>query len=350
MKLGILRFEEGFFPRIWGGRKLADHFGKPLPPDRLIGEAWLIADHAVHESVVAEGPHSGRTLHHLVQHFPSALFGRLASPTPFGRFPLLLKLLDAREALSVQVHPDDSCAADLGEPDTGKTEMWYVLNADPMSELICGLDNRLDRETFVKSVAEDTLARHLKRHPVEKGTAVFVPAGIVHALGAGVVLAEIQQNSDLTYRIYDWGRTESDGKPRELHVDKATAAIHFGATHPGPVRPLYYERGNARRAILAACPYFAAERVEWQGLVECRTRGDSFHIILAAEGALTLDGINLQPGEAAIVPAEYSTFTISGMGVLLDYYIPDFDCDIRQPLLEAGHPAGMIDAVMAGGR
>jgi len=346
MKLGILRFEDGFFPRIWGGRKLADLFGKPLPPDRRIGEAWLIADHSVHESIVADGPHSGRTLHHLVHDFPAALFGRLATPTPFGRFPLLLKLLDAREALSVQVHPDDACAASLAEPDTGKTEMWYVLDSGPASELICGLDGGLGREAFAAAVAGNAIAHYLKRHPVERGTALFVPAGIVHALGAGVVLAEIQQNSDLTYRIYDWGRMESNGKPRALHVEKALKAIHFGEIHPGPVLPLLYEHGNARRAVLAACPYFAAERVELQGMVECRTYGDSFHIVLAVKGLLALEGIVLHPGEAAIVPAEFQIFTASGTGLFLDYYVPDFERDIRRPLMQAGHPATLIDTIL----
>ncbi|MCX5758176.1 MAG: class I mannose-6-phosphate isomerase [Candidatus Hydrogenedentes bacterium] len=259
MELGILRFEEGYFPRIWGGRKLEVLFGKPLPPEQAVGEAWLVADHAVHESVVAEGPHRGRTLHDLVNKHPQALLGRLAPVTPFGRFPLLLKLLDARDVLSVQVHPDDACAKRLGESDVGKTEMWCVLDAESGSELICGLDPGLAPDAFAAAVRDGSIARHMCRYPVHAGSALFVPAGVVHALGAGVVLAEIQQNSDLTYRLYDWERTDADGAPRPLHVEKAMAAMHFGQEHSGPVRPLVYEVDGVRHTMLAACRYFAAE-------------------------------------------------------------------------------------------
>jgi mannose-6-phosphate isomerase len=319
MELGVLRFEEGYIPRIWGGRKLEGLLGKPLPPDGNIGEAWLIADHAVHESVVAEGPHRGRTLHDLVTEHPQALLGRLASPTPFGRFPLLLKLLDAREVLSVQVHPDDACAKRLGEPDAGKTEMWYVLDAEPGSELICGLDPGLAPEAFVDAVRDGSIARRVCRYPVHAGSALLVPAGVVHALGAGVVLAEIQQNSNLTYRLYDWERTDANGVPRSLHVEKALAAIHFGERHPGLA-----DCGlRARRDVLAACPYFAAERIEVEGVVERLTHGDSFHIVLAVHGAIEVEGVRLRTGEAALVPAECPLFRVSGTGVFLDYYVPE---------------------------
>ncbi len=330
MELGILRFEECYFPRIWGGRKLEGIFGKPLPPVQAIGEAWLVADHAVHESVVADGPHRGRTLHELVCEHPQALLGRLAHATPFGRFPLLLKLLDAREVLSVQVHPDDACAKRLGESDIGKTEMWYVLDAEPGSELICGLESKLGPDGFAAAVRDGSIVRHLCRYPVRAGSALFVAAGIVHALGAGVVLAEIQQNSDLTYRIYDWDRTDANGTPRPLHVEKAMAAIHFApAPKPGLAQPLSYELDGAQYTVLAACPYFAAEHIEIGDNLERATHGDSFHIVLVEDGPLEIEGVPLQSGQAALIPAECPMFSVSGTGTFLDYYVPDIERDIR---------------------
>lgn len=346
MHTGILRFEEGYFQRLWGGRKLETFYGKALPPEEAVGEAWLVADHASYESVVADGPYRGRTLNELVRAYRGALLGRLAAPTPFGRFPLLLKILDAREILSVQVHPDDACAKQLGEPDAGKTEMWYVLDAEPGSELICGLAADLTREGFATAVADGSLARRLDRYPVQGGSALFVPAGIVHALGAGVLLAEIQQNSDLTYRLYDWGRTDARGVPRALHVDKAMAAIRFGARHSGPAHPLSFEAGGARYTVLAACGHFAAERIEACGTGECLTHGDSFHIVLVEQGPLCVGGVTLRSGEAAVIPAAMGTAGISGAGSLLDYYVPDMERDIRRRLIDAGHSAEAVQALI----
>lgn len=339
--LGLLSFEEAYFERIWGGDKLRTLYGKDIPQDKPIGEAWLIVDHHVHESAVAEGPHQGKTLRQLIEDDAQALLGTRAQLTMHGRFPLLLKILDARDVLSVQVHPDDACAKALGEPDVGKTEMWHVLQADPGSELICGLEPTVTADQFRKAVHDGSVETLMTRFKVSHGFSIFVGAGAVHAIGAGVVLAEIQQNSDLTYRIYDWGRVEAHGKPRSLHLDKAIRAIHFGAAGASLARPFEYAVANARCAILAACPYFAAELLTLKGTFRRHTRNESFHILLGKSGDLMVrhghDELTVRAAQAVLVPGSLDVFEVVGYGSFLDYYVPDLERDIVTPLADAGH-------------
>jgi mannose-6-phosphate isomerase len=338
---GLLRFEEAYFERIWGGRKLEGILGKKPPVEKTIGEAWLISDHLQHESVVAEGPQAGRTLRALLQENPEALLGERAQPTHYGRFPLLLKLLDAADPLSVQVHPDDATAQRLGEPDTGKTEMWYVIDADPGAELICGLDPALRRDDLLKRLQEGSIETALPRFHAPAGTAAFVAAGTVHAIGGGLLLAEIQQNSDLTYRLYDYNRLDTTGRPRDLHLDKATAAIRFGAHHGGPAQPLRFLRDGANASFLAACRYFAAEIIDVQGHFKRPLPRDSFHILLALSDGLAFDAggvtARMRKGEAALTPGALDAYTVSGDGAFLDYYVPGLRRDVAIPLSDAGH-------------
>jgi mannose-6-phosphate isomerase len=338
--LSLLHFAEHYVERIWGGRRLQSAYGKPLPPDIPVGEAWLISDHPSAVSVVDEGPHAGRTIHELVASDTKSLLGTAASPTIHGRFPLLLKLLDSSDYLSVQVHPDDACAQRLGEPDVGKTEMWHVLKSEQGGQLFCGLDPAATPESLAETIRSGTLESLLPRFTVQPGDSVFVPAGTIHAIGPGLVLAEIQQNSDLTYRLYDWGRVQSDGTPRALHVDKSVEATHFAERHPGKALPLAVGDAQAPRSILAACRYFAAERIDLNGAFSRQTRHASFHIILSLAGALTVecDGSSreLPPAEALLVPASVSAYGIRGHGSCLDYYVPEFEQDIAVPLRASG--------------
>lgn len=343
---GLLRFEEAYFERIWGGKKLEGILGKTPPPGRSIGEAWLISDHLQHESVVAEGPCAGRTLRSLLQEAPEALLGTRAQLTHYGRFPLLLKLLDAAEPLSVQVHPDDATAQRLGEPDTGKTEMWYVIEADPGAELICGLDPAIRRDDLLKHLEEGSIESILPCFPAPPGTAAFVAAGTVHAIGGGFLLAEIQQNSDLTYRLYDYNRLDHHGRPRDLHIDKSLAAIHFGAQHGGAAQPLRFIRDGATARVMAACRYFATEIIECEDHFKRALPRDSFHILLALSDALTVDAAGgsatLRRGEAVLVPGALDAYTISGKGAFIDYYVPDLRRDVAIPLADAGHSPDAI--------
>lgn len=338
--IGLLRFQEQYFPRIWGGQRLRMLFQKPIPPDSPVGEAWLLSDHPSAQSVILRGKHAGRTLHEVMREAPTALLGRAAKPTPSGRFPLLLKLLDAEDVLSVQVHPDDAAALRLGEQDVGKTEMWFVLSAAPESRLYCGLHENITREDVIRAVERGNLDAHMVSYPVQCGNAVMVPAGTVHAIGAGLVLAEIQQNSDLTYRLYDWGRLQADGTPRTLHLDKATEVIHYGKRPPQPTRGFIVNDNATRRVILGACRYFAAELIQLRaGGYTRNTRNASFHILLGIQGNLVVEtdagSEDLSAGDVVLVPAELTGYRLKGSGEVLTYYVPEMEEDIIRPLVAA---------------
>ncbi len=350
-RLGPIRFHEQYFERIWGGRRLESMFGKKLPADVPIGEAWMISDHPSAESVVAEGPFQGRTLHALLDDDAEAILGSRARLTIHGRFPLLLKILDSTDWLSVQVHPDDPCATRLGEPDVGKTEMWHVLHADPGSQLICGLDPRVNADEFIDAARNGQLDELLPRFQVVPGDSVFVRAGTVHAIGAGIVLAEIQQNSDLTYRIFDWNRVDSSGVARALHLDQSREATHFGSGHGGKAVPLKLLDGpdGGERSMLAACEYFAAERVRFASKWRRQIRAESFHQILCIDGNARIGAgagaADLEPGLACLIPGSLPEFVVEGTGTILDYYVPDLTSDVEVPLRAAGHADALVQSL-----
>ena len=341
--LDPIRFEERYFERIWGGRRLREHFGKPCPCDRPVGEAWLISDHPTCESLAVTGPCAGRTLQEILCAAPGALLGARPQPTRSGRFPLLLKLLDASDVLSVQVHPDDETAMRLAEQDVGKTEMWHVLESTPGSVLYCGLDDHVDRNMLAGAIASGDLESLLNRFEAKPGMSVFVAAGTLHAIGAGLLLAEIQQNSNLTYRCFDWNRLDASGAPRQLHIEKTLEATHFGHSHGGAADTLSYAVNGAEIEVLAACRYFAAERITIPGRFRRETGGASFHIVLAITGPVSLETegvpVILQTGEAALIPGANASYTVTGPGIILAYYVPDLAGDIVAPLRRNGHSA-----------
>src|SRR4029453_17011243 len=217
-----LTFEPIFMERIWGGRKLAELFGKKLPPSFPIGESWEIVDRPEAQSVVRDGPLRGKTLRELWTQDRQSIFGNVPDAT---RFPLLVKILDAREKLSLQVHPPEKVTAKLGgEP---KTEFWYIATADPSAELFVGLQEAVTRAQFEEALRAGTIAEYVHRIRVRTGDAMFLPAGRLHAVGEGNLLVEIQQSSDTTYRVFDWNRVDDQGRPRQLHVDQALQCIDF---------------------------------------------------------------------------------------------------------------------------
>ena len=321
---GLLRFQEQYFERIWGGQRLRTLYGKPIPEDKPIGEAWLISDHPSAVSVVSKGPLTGKTLHDLIEFDAEALLGRPAQLTPHGRFPLLLKLLDSSDVLSVQVHPNDTTAAELGEPDVGKTEMWYVLHADPGAELICGLLPGTTERKCRDAIRDGRLEDYLDHFGVTPGDAVFVEAGTVHAIGKGIVLAEIQQNSDLTYRLYDWSRLDASGKSRQLHVDKGMRATDFSKTRPD----LSSINDNCAGAVsqnvtpLVDSRYFKASLLN-AAKAQYSANSEVFRIVLCTIGSVDVScGTSteiLAPGECVFVPACQKDTMISGEGEALLY-------------------------------
>jgi len=288
-------------PAIWGGDALVRSYGKPGDPGVQLGESWECWD----ANRLANGPFAGATLGEL----RAALGTELTGPIdPAATFPVLTKIIDARAALSVQVHPDDAYARRVEGQPNGKTECWYVLACEPDAELVLGWTRDTSREEYERRVADGTLGKILRRVPVHAGDAFYLPAGTLHAIGAGIQIFETQQPSDLTYRIFDWNRVGADGKPRELHVEKAGDVLDYRATFPGAVEQLSYEDGGALRTLLIADRRFLVERIAVTRLdayVETDGRPLTF---TAMDAHLRIDvgpenGVLLEPWQSAVTAA-----------------------------------------------
>lgn len=283
-------FQPIFQERVWGGRKLAEAYGKELPPGKSIGESWEVVDREEAQSVVRQGLHRGKTLHELWRGNRREIFGENLTDTP--RFPILAKLLDARETLSLQVHPPTQVAAEFaGE---SKTETWYVASAEPGAELFVGLKAGATREGFERALHEGTVTDSLHRLAVKTGDALLVPSGRLHAIGAGNLIVEIQQNSDTTYRVFDWDRPETDGRPRKLHLAEAMRSIDFDDFEPQLVR----QKGE----LLVRCPEFTVEK--WE-LAEPRAALEraAFAIFFCLGGAVKMSGVEMRAGDFFLAPA-----------------------------------------------
>ena len=258
-----LRFEPIYQYRLWGGPRLADLLTAPLPGDGPIGEAWVLSDRDDHPSHVADGPLKGRTIGQLLKQFPEQMLGKLAGR--FRRFPLLLKFLDAREMLSVQVHPGDAHTDLLPVGETGKTEAWVVLEAGTESRIYAGLKPGTTADDLRRSLTNGVVADDLTWFTPKPGDGVFLPAGTVHSLGGDVVVFEVQQNSDVTFRLYDWGHVDGKtGQPRALQADQAIACIDFAEGAVGRVTPVVEATTPVERERLFQCDHFWLWRLRGQ--------------------------------------------------------------------------------------
>lgn len=315
-----LRFQPILRRYLWGGRRL-ETLGKTLGEGQDYAESWEVVDHGADQSVVLRGPLEGATLAELVAGHGPALLGRHA---PLEHFPLLFKFLDAQDRLSIQVHPDDARAAQLDPPDLGKTEAWVVLDAQPGSYLFAGLRQGIDRETLRRELARHTAELCIERIEPQPGDCFFLPAGVVHALGPGLLIAEIQQASDTTYRLYDWSRLGPDGQPRALHVEAALEAIDYAY---GPVAAQVPKpTGDQHAERLVACDKFVLDR--WQLSGSATVGGDQrCHILAVLEGSVSIAGDPmgepLPRGGVALLPAECGATLVTpqGKATLLDAYL-----------------------------
>jgi mannose-6-phosphate isomerase len=284
-----LTFDPVFMERIWGGRRLESEFGKKLPANKQIGESWEIVDRPEAQSIVANGPLRGKTLHDLWTQDRQSIFGKIPDAP---RFPLLLKLLDAQEKLSLQVHPPDDVAKTLGsEP---KTEFWYVAAVDSGAELFVGLKESMTREEFKHALENGSVADCVHKIRAKVGDAMFLPAGRFHAVGAGNLLVEIQQNSDTTYRVFDWNRVTEPGKSRRLHIDEALQSIDFTDSAPALVEP--------KGELLVRHELFEIQKWNLTEPREVAPTGQ-FAIVYCINGSLRCADIDLAPGEFFLVPA-----------------------------------------------
>jgi mannose-6-phosphate isomerase len=307
-----LRFQPIFRRYLWGGRRLAEVLHKPIG-DATAAESWEIVDHEEDQSVVAEGHLQGMTLRQLIAGRGDELLGRhvyeriSAASIPAHlrhRFPLLLKFLDANQHLSVQVHPDDAFGATLSPPDLGKTEAWYVMHADPGSKIFAGLKEGITREDFEAAVGAGETESTLHRFEPKAGDCIFIRAGTLHAIGAGLLIAEIQQASNTTFRVFDWNRVDKDGRSRPLHLEQAMEVTNFSL---GPVNPLVGRALDANQSEeLVSCEKFKMSRIRLRDPIEMRGEG-RFRILAVVKGELTITGdpsnSPLQLGQTCLLPA-----------------------------------------------
>lgn len=297
------KFNPIFKERVWGGRAIETLYKKPLPGTGPIGESWEISDRPGDASVIANGPLAGKDLRWLMENHERDLLGDARSQN--GLFPLLIKILDAQEKLSLQVHPPSSKAAELGgDP---KTEMWHITHAAPGAELYVGLRRGVTREEFERRIQDGTVAECFHRIPVKAGDTMFLPSGRVHAIGAGLVIFEIQQNSDTTYRVFDWNRVGTDGKPRQLHIGESLASIDFQDFEPELVGGSYNSAGRFKIRPLAKHPLFSVDAFRALSKETISFKQPRLKIVGALEHRLAISdeevSVDLQPGEFCLIPA-----------------------------------------------
>lgn len=290
---------------IWGGRNIQERLGRELPAGP-VAESWEIAAHEDGDSIITNGQFAGQSLTSVHDLLGIGLIGRRNLwAQERGKFPLLVKLLDAADKLSVQVHPDDAYALTHEGNELGKTEMWVVLHARPGAEIILGIRFGTTPHEFRAAILNGTLEEHLHRIPVKTGDHICVPSGTLHAIMDGILIAEIQQNSNTTYRIFDWNRVEN-GAPRALHIDKAMDVINFGMVEPTLPQPILIEDVNGvRRSLLCRNRYFTTERIEFEigAKFTSNLSGESLEIWGAIDGEVSINEVTLQGVRFALLPA-----------------------------------------------
>ena len=326
LPLSPLRFEPILKRLIWGGRRLSDVLGKRIGPETDYAESWEVADHRDDVSRVVGGPWAGLGLRDLLRSRGPEVLGPAIGPR--AQFPLLVKCIDARQVLSVQVHPDDELGRQLAD-DNGKTEAWVILDAEPGSLIYAGLKAGVTRADFQEAIASGAVEPTLHRFPARAGDCILIPAGTVHAIGAGVLLAEVQQMSDATFRVHDWGRVGDDGRPRTLHLEEALASIDFQAGPVGPVSVEPEPIAGGTRERLAACEYFVLERLRLDGTARVGSAG-RFTILLGLGGEAEVrhDGsaYPLAFGQTLLLPAAIGAREVAprgGEAAVLTCTLPD---------------------------
>jgi mannose-6-phosphate isomerase len=311
-----LTFEPILKERIWGGSKLKKYLSKPITSEN-IGESWEVSTVPESVSVVKNGSFKGKNLNELIDLYPEEILGT-AVFSQFGKqFPLLFKYLDAREDLSIQLHPNDELAK-VRHNSFGKTEMWYVLQADANARLIVGFKENASKEDYLQQLASNSIVSLLKEIPVKRGDVFLLETGTVHAIGAGLLIAEIQQTSDVTYRIYDWDRLDADGKGRELHTELALDAINYKATSAKKE----YKTTENKSTSLVDCPYFKTSLIPLNGETAITKTADSFLVFMCTEGSFELhfqsETYHYKSGDTILVPAILTSFSIKGVATLLE--------------------------------
>lgn len=318
-KVYPLQFDPIFKDRIWGGEKLKTVLNKPIT-SAITGESWELSTVAGDVSVVANGDLKGQSLTQLIEENPNAILGTEVHSKFGNQFPLLFKYLDAREDLSIQVHPNDALAKERHNS-FGKTEMWYVMQADADSNIIVGFKEDSSQEEYLKHLNDNSLLSILDTVPVKKGHAYFLETGTVHAIGAGLLIAEIQQTSDITYRLYDFDRKDAHGNTRELHVDLALEAINYKKFD---TRKPYLEEENQSNSIVN-CPYFTTNFIPLTEEMKVGKTGNSFTVYMCIDGTFELEYdktiYSYKQGDTVLIPAAMDYYILTGKASILEIYI-----------------------------
>lgn len=309
--MAIYKLRPAIKDYIWGGTKLRDDFGKESELSKL-AESWELSCHKDGPSVIVGGECDGMTLRELIEKQGKGILG--TSCERFDDFPILIKLIDAKDNLSVQVHPNNEYAQRV-EGEYGKTEMWYIVDCDEGASLLYGFKKEISGEEFARRIADNTLLEVTNAVPVKKGDVFFIEAGTLHAIGKGILIAEIQQNSNTTYRIYDYGRVGNDGKPRELHVEKAKDVTVLAPAKPYPEAPAEQKYGHTIK-LLSSCEYFTTYKVDVDFTAMLDADSTSFNSLLILEGEGDIvpeDGIvSFKKGDSFFVPAGTGRYAIEG--------------------------------------
>lgn len=318
----ILKFKPVLKSAIWGGTRIADFKGIEINDDH-IGESWELSPMPGNESLVADGQYAGKSLPELIREYGKDIMGeRLLKK--YGAFPLLIKFIDSNDDLSIQVHPDDKLAKERHDS-LGKTEMWYSLRPEPGAYLYSGFSRKTSPDDFKRQIADNTITDSLARHETKAGDVFYLPAGRVHSIGKGNLILEVQEASDITYRIYDFDRRDKDGKPRQLHIEEAECAINFDDLAEGPAPNIAAKAGE--RQTLCESPYFSVQIAGIDGEEEFDLSSrDSFTVLIAIEGAFEVDApgqsLRLGQGETALVPEVVSKVKVRGKGDLVSVFLP----------------------------
>jgi len=319
IKLYPLVFEPILQDRIWGGTKLKTDLGKNIPTETT-GESWELSTVNNNVSVVKAGEYQGKPLTDLLEQYPAEVLGDKVHAQFGTQFPLLFKFLDAREDLSIQVHPNDELAKERHNS-FGKTEMWYVMQADKGSRIIVGFKEKSSPQEYLEKLESKNLIDILNEEPAQKGDVYFLETGTIHAIGAGIVIAEIQQTSDITYRIYDWDRVDANGKGRELHVEQALDAMNYNTTDTKKE----YTKVENKSNTMVDCPYFTTNFLPLNGYTDISKSGDSFTVYICTEGEYTFEANNetyaFKKGDTVLVPAALTAYSLTGTATLLEIYI-----------------------------
>ncbi|QBA63574.1 type I phosphomannose isomerase catalytic subunit [Muriicola soli] len=316
-KLYPLKFNPILKERLWGGTKLAEQLHKPSTSD-ITGESWELSGVKGDVSEVSNGEFRGATLNELIERWGPELLGKSVIEQFGKEFPILIKFIDAKQDLSIQLHPNDELAKSRHNS-FGKTEMWYIMDADEDANLIVGFNQPMTREKYIESIENKTLLQYMNYEKVEAGDTFFINTGKIHAIGAGVLLAEIQQTSDVTYRVYDFDRRDKDGNLRELHTDLALDAIDFKQKDDFKVK---YERTANKINPMVSCPYFKTNFMELQSdLTQNTAERDSFTIYMCVEGRAEIaneaGSESIRNGETILLPANSKIITIQTSGCKL---------------------------------